>query len=115
MPRVELASWGVSIIEPEKDVLSPIATMKRSFLLVSLIFIGLALIIAIGMSRAIVKPVHELIDATVKISGGDMSTAIAFGGMDEIGKLSGSFEVMRVKLQTRSRTYTCIRSSLSRR
>lgn len=95
---LELTSWGVSIIQPEKDILSPIATMKRSFLLVSFIFIGLALIIAIGMSRAIVKPVHELIDATVKISGGDMSKTIAFGGMDEIGKLSSSFEVMRVKL-----------------
>ncbi len=95
---LELASWGVSIIQPEKDILSPIATMKRSFLLVSLIFIALALIIAIGMSRAIVKPVHELIDATVKIAAGDMSKAIAFGGTDEIGKLSSSFEVMRVKL-----------------
>ncbi|MBA4374440.1 MAG: hypothetical protein C0402_16445 [Thermodesulfovibrio sp.] len=95
---LELASWGVSIIQPEKDILSPIATMKRSFLFVSLIFIGLALMIALGMSRAIVKPVHELIDATVKIAGGDMSKAVAFGGMDEIGKLSSSFEVMRVKL-----------------
>lgn len=95
---LELTSWGVSIIQPEKDILSPIAKMKRLFLLVSLIFIGLALIIAVGMSRAIVKPVHELIDATVKIAGGDMTKAIAFGGMDEIGKLGSSFEVMRVKL-----------------
>jgi signal transduction histidine kinase len=95
---LELATWGVSIIQPEKDVLSPIATMKRSFLLVGMVFVGLALIIAIGMSRAIVRPVHELIDATVKIAGGDMTKAIAFGGMDEIGKLSSSFEVMRVKL-----------------
>ncbi|MGC2061839.1 MAG: cache domain-containing protein [Thermodesulfovibrionales bacterium] len=95
---LELAPWGVSIIQPERDILSPIATMKRSFLMVSLVFICLALIIAIGMSRAIVKPVHELIDATVKIADGDMSKAIAFGGMDEIGKLSSSFEVMRLKL-----------------
>lgn len=95
---LEIASWGVSIVQPEKDVLSPIATMKRSFLLVSLVFFGLALIFAVGMSRTIVKPVHELIDATVSIAGGDLSRSVVFGGMDEIGKLSSSFEMMRVKL-----------------
>jgi signal transduction histidine kinase len=50
------------------------------------------------MSRSIVKPVHELIDATVKIASGDMSKPIEFGGVDEIGILSSSFEVMRLRL-----------------
>jgi len=95
---LELASWGVSIIQPEKDVLSPIATMEFSFLVVSLVFIAISMMIAVGMTRSIVKPVHELIEATVKIAEGDMTKSVAFGGTDEIGKLSSSFEVMRVKL-----------------
>jgi signal transduction histidine kinase len=72
--------------------------MERSFLMVSIISIAVALVISVGMSRSLVKPVHKLIDATVKIAEGDMSKAVAFGGTDEIGMLSSSFEVMRIKL-----------------
>jgi len=95
---LEAAPWSVSIVQPEKDILLPIAKMKKSFLAVSAIFIAIALLLAVGMSQSIVKPVHELIDATVKIAEGDMSRPIAVGGRDEIGKLSSSFEIMRVKL-----------------
>ncbi len=95
---LETAAWGVSVIQPESDIVAPIDRMKRSFLLVSMVSIVVALIIAVGMSRSIVRPVHDLIDATVKIAEGDMSKTIAFGGKDEIGMLSSSFEIMRVKL-----------------
>jgi signal transduction histidine kinase len=95
---LETAAWGVSIIQPQRDIEAPIAHMKRSFLMVSFAAFAVALIIAAGMSRSIVRPVHDLIDATVKIAEGDMSKAIAFGGKDEIGMLGSSFEVMRVKL-----------------
>ena len=95
---LETAAWGVSVIQPESDIVAPIQHMERSFLIVSIISIALALIISIGMSRSIVRPVHDLIDSTVKIAEGDMSKAVAFGGTDEIGMLSSSFEVMRVKL-----------------
>ncbi|MBI5102153.1 MAG: HAMP domain-containing protein [Nitrospirae bacterium] len=95
---LELAAWGVSIVQPEKDILSPITNMKRSFLLVSLVCISISIMIGVAMSRRIVKPVHELTDAALKIAHGDMSKAVAFGGADEIGTLSTSFEVMRLKL-----------------
>ena len=95
---LETTSWSVSIVQPEKEILMPIIKMKTSFFVVSVIFIAIALILAIGMSRRIVKPVHKLITATVKIAEGKMSEPIAFGGSDEIGKLSSSFEVMRIRL-----------------
>ncbi|MEW6109025.1 MAG: ATP-binding protein [Nitrospirota bacterium] len=95
---LEMAPWGVSIVQPEKDVFEPASKLKKTFLVFSIGSIGIALLMAIGMSRSIVKPVHELIDATHKIASGDMSKSIGFGGVDEIGMLSSSFEVMRVKL-----------------
>ncbi len=95
---LKMAHWGVSIIQPEKDVFAPSEKLRTTFLAFSLGSIGIALIIAIGMSKSIVKPVHKLIDATNKIAEGDMSKSIEFGGIDEIGILSSSFEVMRVKL-----------------
>jgi signal transduction histidine kinase len=95
---LEIAPWGVSILQPEKDVFAPARNLRKTFLIFSIISIGIALLIAVGMSRSIVKPVHELIDATHSIASGDMSRSIGFGGVDEIGMLSTSFEVMRVKL-----------------
>ena len=95
---LEMAPWGVSIIQPERDVYAPARKLRNMFLAFSLGSIGIALLMAVGMSRSIVKPVHELIDATHKIAAGDMSKSISFGGVDEIGMLSTSFEIMRVKL-----------------
>jgi signal transduction histidine kinase len=95
---LEMAPWGVSILQPEKDVYEPASVLRNTFLMFSIGSIGIVLLIAIGMGKSIVKPVHELIDATHKIASGDMSKSIRFGGMDEIGMLSRSFEVMRVKL-----------------
>ena len=95
---LEIAPWGVSILQPEKDVFAPARNLRKTFLIFSIISIGIALLIAVGMSRSIVKPVHELIDATHSIASGNMSRSIGFGGVDEIGMLSTSFEVMRVKL-----------------
>jgi methyl-accepting chemotaxis protein len=89
---------GVSILQPEKDVFAPARELKKTFFLFSLFAVAVALLMAVGMSRSIVKPVHELIDATHSIASGDMSRSIGFGGVDEIGMLSTSFEVMRVKL-----------------
>jgi signal transduction histidine kinase len=67
------------------------------------------------MSRSIVKPVHELIDATHSIASGNMSRSVGFGGVDEIGLLSTSFEVMRVKLADSLETLQQYNIELERR
>lgn len=95
---LETTPWGVVMLQPEKDILQPIELMQRNFIIVGVLFIGIALITALGMSRGIVKPVHALINATKKIAGGDLSKSINVGGSDEIRTLSSSFETMRVKL-----------------
>ncbi len=112
---LEMAPWGVSILEPEKDVFAPARDLKNTFLLFSAISICVALLMAVGMSRSIVKPVHELIDATRSIASGDMSRSIGFGGVDEIGRLSSSFEVMRVKLADSLETLQQYNIKLERR
>ncbi|MBI4690646.1 MAG: HAMP domain-containing protein [Nitrospirae bacterium] len=95
---LSIAPWGISIREPQKIVFSPSIMLRKRFLILSIISIVTAILLGIGMSRGIVKPVDELISATQKIASGDMSKSVAFGGKDEIGMLSSSFEVMRVKL-----------------
>lgn len=95
---LSMAPWGVSILQPQWEVFAPAEELKRIFLIAGICSIGISLLIAVGMSRSIVKPVHELIRATEHIAAGDMSREMGFGGSNEIGKLSSSFEVMRLKL-----------------
>jgi methyl-accepting chemotaxis protein len=80
---LEMAPWGVSILQPEKDVFAPASELKRPFLFFSIVSISVALLMAVGMSRSIKKPVHELIDATRSIASGNMSKSVGFGGVDE--------------------------------
>src|ERR1700690_68940 len=63
---LDLAPWGVTIVQPENDIFSPITHMKRSFLMVSLACIGVSIMLAIAMSRRIFSPVHDLINAALK-------------------------------------------------
>lgn len=92
------APWGISILQPEEDVFAPARKLRKTFILFSIISIGVALMIAVGMSRSIIRPIHELINATRKIASGNMKQSVSFGGVDEIGMLSSSFEIMRLKL-----------------
>jgi signal transduction histidine kinase len=95
---LEMAPWGISIHEPEDDVFAPTVKLKRTFGSLAIIFIGTAFILTIGISRSIVSPLNELIQATDRISKGDLSKAIPPQGSDEIGVLSMSFEIMRRRL-----------------
>jgi signal transduction histidine kinase len=70
-----------------------------------LIFIGLILIVIFTnailsyfMARRILKPIHQLSSAAVKISEGQFDFQIKPASKDELGKLVKSFDEMRGKL-----------------
>jgi signal transduction histidine kinase len=50
------------------------------------------------MSKSIVKPVRQLIQATGRIARGDLTEAVNIESTEEIGTLSQSFDDMRLKL-----------------
>jgi signal transduction histidine kinase len=95
---LETAPWGISIQEPEKDVFAPSTQLKMTFVALGVIFLGTAFILSTGMTRSVLNPIKELINATGRIAQGDMTKPIAVYSSDEIGILSESFETMRVKL-----------------
>jgi signal transduction histidine kinase len=95
---LEMAPWGISIQEPEEDVLIPTVKLKRTFAALAVIFIGTAFILTIGISRSIVNPLKELIQGADRIAKGDLSKPVPPQGSDEIGVLSQSFELMRRRL-----------------
>jgi signal transduction histidine kinase len=74
-----------------------------------LLFIGaggflLGILGAAVLARRITRPIHRLVDGTVRISKGDFQQAIAISSRDEIGDLARSFNEMSAQLlHTRER------------
>jgi len=92
------APWGISVREPQEIVFSPATKLKKGFFVLSLISAITALLLGIGLSRGIVRPVQSLIHAAQKIGKGNLSEPIEVPGRDEIGTLAQSFDTMRIKL-----------------
>jgi signal transduction histidine kinase len=95
---LSMAPWGVIVRDPEETVFLPSISLRKGFLVLSVISILTASLLAIGLSRSIVRPVRSLITATQKIARGNLSDPIEVTTRDEIGTLSQSFDEMRIKL-----------------
>jgi signal transduction histidine kinase len=95
---LSVAPWGISLREPQERVFSPAITLRRNFLTLGIISLGAALVLAMGMSRSIVRPIRLLIQASQRLGRGNLHEPVAITSRDETGVLADSFEVMRQKL-----------------
>lgn len=92
------APWAVSIKEPEESVLTPSAQLKKDFFFLAFISLATAFLLALGLSRRIVRPIQALIRAAQRIGKGNLSEPVEIQSKDEIGTLAQSFDETRVKL-----------------
>jgi signal transduction histidine kinase len=95
---LSVAPWGVIVGRDEDSIFKPVVGLKKKFIVLVLIFIGTAVVFAIGMSMNIVRPLRSLIVSSNKIASGDLATPVGDVGSDEILQLSRSFDDMRGKL-----------------
>jgi adenylate cyclase len=65
------------------------------------------------LTRSVLSPVRELVDATQRVKGGDMSARVAVTSGDEIGQLARSFNEMLTGLEERERLRTAFGSYVS--
>jgi len=87
---------NLSLSDVQKSIMK---TQKIIFLYI--VFDSIVIIIFGGflLSRSLVKPIKELLRATEKISDGDFSQKMKDRGINEIGKLSMSFNRMSRRLE----------------
>ncbi len=93
-----VAPWGIIVRDPQDAVFSPSTSLRKGFLVLTLIAIATTTLLAIGLSRSIVRPVRSLIGASQRIAGGNLKDPVEASTRDEIGTLSRSFDDMRIKL-----------------
>jgi signal transduction histidine kinase len=95
---LDLAPWGVAFRFPKDIIYAPSESLKRGFLMLGIISLATSFVLALGMSKSIVKPVRQLIQATGRIARGNLTEAVNIESSEEIGTLSQSFDDMRLKL-----------------
>ena len=83
-----------------------VQAQRRLALQVSLLV--LALVVAVGsmalVSRRVIRPLHEIKDAMVKVAAGDLSVDVSFAGrQDEIGALASALGTFKGNAEEKAR------------
>ncbi len=92
------ASWGVAVRQSEDEALEQTRKLQRGMLIVGAIALGVAFPGSIAIASRAVRPVLSLTEASKRMAGGDLLTAIPSMGEDEIGVLAENLEHMRKSL-----------------
>lgn len=80
------------------DIENMINKNELNFDIIAMIVFVVGTIIAILLSRAILKPLGHLMESTERITQGDLRHSVVLKSRDEFGKLSKSFEKMKSQL-----------------
>lgn len=93
--------WSVVVSVPFQEVLVLAAELAQSALLLLVIGTVLAAVAIVFVARRVTRPLRRLAGAAGAIAGGDLESAVAVAGDDEVGQLGTAFEHMRQGLKAR--------------
>ncbi|MEG0267654.1 MAG: cell wall metabolism sensor histidine kinase WalK [Carnobacterium sp.] len=82
-----------------ETVYQQIEEITLIFLNASLISMGLTVLLALFISRAITKPITEMTNQTVQMTGGNYSGQVKIYGEDELGQLSLAINDLSIKVE----------------
>lgn len=91
--------WAIVAEIDKREAMRPVYKLANEIVFLS-IFIALILfIIAYIISRTIAGPIIELKDATIRVGKGDFDTELNIKSNDELGELTGNFNLMTSQLK----------------
>jgi signal transduction histidine kinase/CheY-like chemotaxis protein len=64
-----------------------------------LVAVGVVLLAIFGLQRRVVRPVTELAEAAHRVEGGDYSRRLSVRRRDEVGRLTGAFNLMSASIE----------------
>ncbi len=97
---LSMTSWGIGLRQPEEEALASVRDLQRQLLFFATLLAVAGLILVGSLTRSVVKPIKTLTLASKKIAGGDLEGNIVNHNRDEIGELSRTFDLMRLKLRS---------------
>lgn len=101
--RKEIDFFQQEYVARLSQSLGEIDTMARNTQRINILLIGLTVLLTLLLSffitRGIVFPIKKLVEATKRLSGGDLSFRVGYNAADELGILANSFNWMSENLQ----------------
>jgi two-component system, NtrC family, nitrogen regulation sensor histidine kinase NtrY len=89
---------------------------NAALLVISLLIVGTAVWIALGVADRLVQPVGQLVDAARRVTGGDLSARVAGPhSRDEVGSLATAFNRMTGRLQEQTGDLIAANDQIERR
>lgn len=96
---LKTAPWGIIVEEPQDVALALPRALENRLLIFGALVLLSGLILAWVTTRAVVRPVNVLIDATQQIAAGDLDHPLDIAAEDEVGRLARAFDEMRLELK----------------
>ena len=89
---------------------------NAALLVISLLIVGAAVWIALGVADRLVQPVGRLVDAARRVTGGDLSTRVVGPhSRDEVGTLATAFNRMTTRLAEQTSDLMAANDQIERR
>ena len=82
----------------ERRLHENISATTQQLLFITLIISLIGVVAALGLTRAMTRPIFDLVGATRAVAGGDLSRRVVPWAGDEIGQLSSAFNAMTADL-----------------
>lgn len=76
-------NWIVATSVPEKEVLAVLSKVLMYLAIISATILIMAIIVSLFVGKAITNPILQVLDATNKIKGGDLTTVVTVKSRDE--------------------------------
>ncbi len=88
--------WAIIAEIKADEALAAVAVVRQRVVVwatgIAVALLGVGLLIAFSLLRAVTKPITKLQETVIKISDGDFSARSQLGGDDEFGELSRAFD-----------------------
>src|SRR5919108_6063158 len=89
----------LDFVYPLQDFARTTAVIARTFVIITGISLGVALLLTITRVRRLTDPIRRLAEAAHRIAGGQRSVTVAIGSGDEVGRLAHAFNEMAGSLE----------------
>ncbi len=92
--KIDTLEWTILITMYDDEITKDTKVLFYNTLLIGIIFLIIAIFIAISFSKILTKPINELLGNMGKIKEGDFTVRCNFKNKDEMGKIGDGFNEM---------------------
>ncbi len=99
--RLEEAPWFLVMIAPGRDILAPIIQFRWIYSIFAIGFFALIVALIRWVTARLASEIREVSTAALRLSHGEFGAPLPQRRRDEVGELTGSFNLMTSQLQER--------------